>query len=62
VTSGSNLLTGGDFGPEASWSAVVAGVLVTAAFLMLAHRRGHLVSPRRPGRVGRNDAATTIAS
>jgi membrane protease YdiL (CAAX protease family) len=47
LTSGSSLLTGGDFGPEASWSALMAGVLVTGAFLLLAHRRGHLLRPRR---------------
>jgi membrane protease YdiL (CAAX protease family) len=58
VLSGSTLLTGGDFGPEASWSALVAGVLVTAGFLVLAYRRGHVVPRRR--RAVRNDAAATL--
>ncbi|MFE7465913.1 CPBP family intramembrane glutamic endopeptidase [Streptomyces sp. NPDC057499] len=45
-TSGSALVTGGAFGPEASIYSVLFGILVTAAFLRLAHRRGHL-RPRR---------------
>jgi membrane protease YdiL (CAAX protease family) len=57
VMSGSNLLTGGGFGPEASWSALVAGVLVTAVFLELARRRGHL----RP-RVRRTPETTSAAN
>jgi membrane protease YdiL (CAAX protease family) len=48
VTSGPALLTGGDFGPEASPYAVVFGLLLTLGFLWLAHRRGNLV-PRRRG-------------
>jgi membrane protease YdiL (CAAX protease family) len=48
VTSGSALLTGGDFGPEGSLYAVVFGLLLTLGFLWLAHRRGNLV-PRRRG-------------
>ncbi|WP_089106640.1 CPBP family intramembrane glutamic endopeptidase [Streptomyces hyaluromycini] len=47
-TSGSRLVTGGQFGPEASVYSVLLGVLVTVAFLWLARRRGHLVPrPRR---------------
>ncbi|MFE3162836.1 CPBP family intramembrane glutamic endopeptidase [Streptomyces sp. NPDC059224] len=46
-TSGSQLITGGEFGPEASVYAVLFGVLVTIAFLRLAKRRGHLVPRRR---------------
>ncbi|GAA1041222.1 type II CAAX endopeptidase family protein [Virgisporangium ochraceum] len=49
--SGSMLLTGGDFGPEASLAAVVAGLVMTAAFLTLARRRGHLTPVRRRARV-----------
>jgi membrane protease YdiL (CAAX protease family) len=45
--SGSTLVSGGDFGPEASLAAVVAGLLVAAVFLRLAYRRG-LVRSRRP--------------
>ncbi|MEU9455210.1 type II CAAX endopeptidase family protein [Streptomyces sp. NPDC048277] len=48
-TSGSQLITGGTFGPEASIYSVLLGVLVTAGFLWLAHRRGHLVPRRRRG-------------
>ncbi|MEV6765322.1 type II CAAX endopeptidase family protein [Streptomyces sp. NPDC051105] len=46
-TSGAQLITGGEFGPEASVYAVLLGVLVTIAFLRLAKRRGHLVPRRR---------------
>ncbi|GHH33103.1 CPBP family intramembrane glutamic endopeptidase [Lentzea cavernae] len=55
VTSGPAILTGGDFGPEASVYSVVAGVVVTTAFLWLAKRRGTLV-PRR----GRAASAATL--
>jgi len=44
--SGPTLLSGGGFGPEASLPALVGGLLVTALFIRLARRRGHLV-PRR---------------
>lgn len=49
-TSGSPLLTGGDFGPEGSLYAVLFGVMLTVAFMWLAHRRGRVV-PRRSRRV-----------
>ncbi|MDO0932665.1 type II CAAX endopeptidase family protein [Streptomyces sp. DG2A-72] len=55
--SGPELLTGGDFGPEGSVYAILFGVLVTIAFMWLAHRRGHVV-PRR--RTDRNDATTRL--
>ncbi|MGI5171139.1 CPBP family intramembrane glutamic endopeptidase [Spirillospora sp. CA-253888] len=42
--SGPDLLTGGKFGPEASPPTVLLGVLLTAVFLWVAHRRGNLVS------------------
>jgi membrane protease YdiL (CAAX protease family) len=48
VTSGSVALSGGQFGPEASVAAVVAGAMLTVVFLWLARRRGTLVArPRR---------------
>ena len=47
VTSGPLLLTGGEFGPEASLWAVGGGVVLTAVLLRLAHVRGHLVPLRR---------------
>ena len=48
VTSGPVVLSGGAFGPEASLFAVLAGLVMTIAFLVLAHRRGRLVArPRR---------------
>ncbi|WP_328365776.1 CPBP family intramembrane metalloprotease [Streptomyces sp. NBC_00445] len=55
--SGPELLTGGDFGPEGSVYAILFGVLVTIAFMWLAHRRGHVV-PRR--RADRNDATIRL--
>lgn len=56
-TSGSHLLTGGDFGPEGSLYAVLFGAMLTAAFMWLAHRRGRVV-PRRSRRVVEAGAAT----
>jgi uncharacterized protein len=47
VTSGSTLVTGGKFGPEASPYTIVFGVLLTVLFMWLAHRRGNLVPARR---------------
>ncbi|SDG93106.1 hypothetical protein SAMN05216553_113169 [Lentzea fradiae] len=47
VTSGPLLVSGGEFGPEASAYAVLAGVVVTVAFMRLAKRRGNIVSRRR---------------
>jgi membrane protease YdiL (CAAX protease family) len=46
VMSGPTLLSGGEFGPEASGYAVLAGTVVTIVFMVLAHRRGHIL-PRR---------------
>ncbi|MFC7533220.1 CPBP family intramembrane glutamic endopeptidase [Actinoplanes sp. GCM10030250] len=47
TTSGPAVLTGGDFGPEASLYAVVAGAVLTLVFLWLARRRGTIVPRRR---------------
>ncbi|MBG0816221.1 CPBP family intramembrane glutamic endopeptidase [Planomonospora sp. ID82291] len=47
VTSGPAVLTGGEFGPEASVFAVVAGLLLTVVFMRLARRRGNVVPFRR---------------
>jgi uncharacterized protein len=47
VVSGPATVTGGEFGPEASLYALLAGVVVMVAFLWLAHRRGNLVPMRR---------------
>ncbi|MFF5728324.1 CPBP family intramembrane glutamic endopeptidase [[Kitasatospora] papulosa] len=57
VTSGPAWVTGGDFGPEGSVYSVLFGVLTTAAFLWLAHRRGNMVPRRRS--TGKATAATT---
>ncbi|MEU4766234.1 CPBP family intramembrane glutamic endopeptidase [Actinosynnema sp. NPDC023794] len=57
--SGPTLLTGGDFGPEASGYAVAFGALLTVAFLWLARRRGHIVPRRR--RADRDLAPATLA-
>jgi membrane protease YdiL (CAAX protease family) len=48
VTSGPELLTGGQFGPEASIVAVIVCGVPTVLFLRLAKRRGRLVGRRRP--------------
>ena len=58
VTSGSTLISGGDFGPEASLYSVVFGVLLTIAFIWLARRRGNLVPFRHSARVA---AAATLS-
>jgi len=47
TTSGPAVLTGGDFGPEGSLYTVAAGIALTAVFMWLAHRRGHIVARRR---------------
>lgn len=56
-TSGSTLITGGEFGPEASLYSMLFGVLVTIVLLRLARRRGNLVPRRRAERV---DALATL--
>ncbi|MFB4317710.1 lysostaphin resistance A-like protein [Actinomadura sp. 21ATH] len=58
VTSGSSLITGGDFGPEGSPYAVLFGALLTVVFLWLAHRRGNVVPVRRRDRAA---ATATLA-
>ncbi|MFD0898879.1 CPBP family intramembrane glutamic endopeptidase [Actinomadura sediminis] len=58
ATSGPVLLSGGEFGPEASGYAVLAGTALTVAFLWLAHRRGHVVPRRRRDRAA---APATLA-
>ncbi|WP_026403117.1 CPBP family intramembrane glutamic endopeptidase [Actinomadura rifamycini] len=57
-TSGPVLLSGGDFGPEASGYAVLAGAVLTVVFMWLAHRRGHVVPRRRRDRAA---ATATLA-
>ncbi|AEW99907.1 CPBP family intramembrane glutamic endopeptidase [Streptantibioticus cattleyicolor] len=57
-TSGPRLISGGEFGPEASVYAMLFGALLTVAFLWLARRRGHIVPRQRAGRV---DALATLA-
>jgi membrane protease YdiL (CAAX protease family) len=47
VMSGSTWITGGDFGPEGSLYSVLAGIIVTTVFLVIARRRGNLVPGRR---------------
>jgi membrane protease YdiL (CAAX protease family) len=48
TTSGPAIITGGKFGPEAAPSAIFFGLILTAVFMWVAHRRGNLV-PRRRG-------------
>jgi hypothetical protein len=57
VMSGPSLVTGGQFGPEASPYSILFGLLLTVAFMWLARRRGNLVPMRRGARV----AAATLA-
>ncbi|MFE6500551.1 CPBP family intramembrane glutamic endopeptidase [Kitasatospora sp. NPDC057738] len=57
-TSGAKLITGGEFGPEASAHATLFGALLTVVFLWLARRRGHIVPRRRAERV---DAPAALA-
>ncbi|MEU5088462.1 CPBP family intramembrane glutamic endopeptidase [Streptomyces sp. NPDC021356] len=57
-TSGAELLTGGEFGPEASVYAMLSGALLTVTFLWLARRRGHIVPRQRAERV---EALATLA-
>jgi uncharacterized protein len=47
--TGPELFTGGDFGPEGGVAAVGAGTLLTLIFLVMAHRRGHIVRPGSRG-------------
>jgi membrane protease YdiL (CAAX protease family) len=58
ATSGPALITGGDFGPEASPYSVLFCVLTTIVFMWLARRRGHLVPRRR--RAARAETTTTL--
>ncbi|GAA5126746.1 CPBP family intramembrane glutamic endopeptidase [Pseudonocardia adelaidensis] len=58
VTSGPTLLSGGEFGPEASLYTVVSGVVLTIVFSWLAHRRGRIVPLRR--RIARSGAVATL--
>ncbi|MEV3921177.1 CPBP family intramembrane glutamic endopeptidase [Actinomadura coerulea] len=58
ATSGPTLLSGGEFGPEASLYAVGAGVVLTIVFMWLARRRGTIV---RRNRASRAPAAATLA-
>lgn len=51
ATSGPDLITGGTFGPEGSIFTLVFCVILTVAFLVVAHRRGHLVPRRRSDRI-----------
>ncbi|WP_030831282.1 CPBP family intramembrane glutamic endopeptidase [Streptomyces hygroscopicus] len=57
-TSGAELITGGEFGPEGSVYSVLFGALLTIAFLWLARRRGHIVPRQRAERV---NALATLA-
>ncbi|MEU8387098.1 CPBP family intramembrane glutamic endopeptidase [Micromonospora sp. NPDC048843] len=57
-TSGPVALSGGDFGPEGSLYAVLAGVVLTVVFLWLAKRRGHIIPRRR--RTAQAPATATV--
>lgn len=59
ATSGPQLITGGDFGPEGSVFSVLFGVVLTVVFMWMARRRGHLVPRRR--RADRVEATTTLS-
>jgi hypothetical protein len=59
TVSGPAVFTGGDFGPEGGVAAVGAGVLLTVIFLIIAHRRGHIIRPG--GRTAHATAGETAA-
>ncbi len=46
--TGPALLTGGNFGLEASIMPVIISLLIAIPMLILAHRKGHLISLRHP--------------
>lgn len=50
-TSGAKLITGGEFGPEASVYSMLFGALLIVAFLWLGRRRGNVVPRQRAERV-----------
>jgi membrane protease YdiL (CAAX protease family) len=56
--TGPTPVTGGRFGPEGSLYALAAGVLVAAAFMWLARRRGNIVALR--GRAANAEATATL--
>ncbi|TDC90214.1 type II CAAX endopeptidase family protein [Actinomadura sp. 7K507] len=58
VASGPTVVSGGEFGPEASLFSVGAGLALTVVFMWLARRRGRVVSRRRPAQA----AATATLS
>lgn len=55
--SGPQLLTGGEFGPEASLYSILFCSVLTVAFLLLARRRGLLIPRRR-----RAEASAPVAT
>ncbi|WP_018802421.1 CPBP family intramembrane glutamic endopeptidase [Salinispora arenicola] len=52
VISGPAVVSGGEFGPEASLFAVLAGAGLTIVFMWLARRRGEVVPARRASSAG----------
>lgn len=60
VMSGPALVTGGEFGPEASLYSVVFCVLTAIVFLWVARRRGNIL-PRRSRRTARLEPAATLS-
>ena len=50
ATSGPELISGGVFGPEGSIFTLIFCSMLTLVFLVMAHRRGHLVARRRRDR------------
>ncbi|TDO33062.1 CPBP family intramembrane glutamic endopeptidase [Paractinoplanes brasiliensis] len=58
--TGNKWMTGGEFGPEASFSTLVVGVFVTIIFLWIAKRRGNLVPMRRSARQTESAAPSTL--
>ncbi|MEO7735012.1 MAG: CPBP family intramembrane glutamic endopeptidase [Kofleriaceae bacterium] len=43
--TGPSILTGGDYGPDGSIVAVLACLALALGFVVLAHRRGHVIRP-----------------
>ena len=62
VMSGPAIITGGDFGPEASVYSMVFCVLTAVVFMWIAYRRGTVVPTSRAARSARADQTDATAT
>lgn len=58
--TGNKWMTGGEFGPEASFSTLVVCLFATIIFLWIAKRRGNLIPMRRSARQTGSAAPSTL--